>query len=59
MAIGPVEYIVVGFPGNNFSGECSVPVLPVGVSYVEVAVGAAHTLARRSNGSVVAFGYNL
>jgi hypothetical protein len=21
MTIGPVEYIVVGFPGNNFSGE--------------------------------------
>ena len=21
MAIGPVEYIVVGFPGNNFTGE--------------------------------------
>ena len=21
MAIGPVEYIIVGFPGNNFTGE--------------------------------------
>ena len=21
MAIGPVEYIVLGFPGNNFTGE--------------------------------------
>ena len=21
MAIGPVEYIIVGFPGNQFNGE--------------------------------------
>jgi hypothetical protein len=33
-----------------------VPPLPPGLTYVEVAAGAAHTLARRSDGTVVAFG---
>jgi hypothetical protein len=44
--------------GFNGSGQCNVPSLPPGVSYVEVAAGSGHTLARRSDGSVVAWGDN-
>jgi alpha-tubulin suppressor-like RCC1 family protein len=32
--------------------------LPPGQSYVEVAAGDSHTVARRSDGSVVAWGQN-
>jgi hypothetical protein len=42
--------------GNNFLGQCNVPALPSGLSYVEIATGQLHSLARRSDGSVVAFG---
>jgi hypothetical protein len=44
--------------GNNSFGQCSVPALPVGLSYVEIASGHDHTLARRSDGAVSAFGKN-
>ncbi|MHC5212513.1 MAG: RCC1 domain-containing protein [Planctomycetota bacterium] len=61
--------------GNNSSGQCDVPALPAGLSYVEVAAGGAvffdfsgipafgypsqaHSLARRSDGSIVAWGSN-
>src|SRR5687767_8766774 len=44
--------------GENQVGQLNVPVLPAGLYYVEIAAGAAHTLARRNDGSVVAWGYN-
>ena len=44
--------------GLNTNGQCDVPPLPPGLSYVEVAAGSSHTVARRSDGSVVAWGYN-
>src|SRR5262249_29402966 len=31
--------------GDNHSGECNVPALPPGLTYVEVAAGYEHTLA--------------
>src|SRR5262245_44258587 len=48
--------------GSNYQGQCNVPPLPPGLSYVEVAAGnyqsAGYTAARRSDGSVVAWGDN-
>jgi len=44
--------------GENGSGQCNVPPLPAGLSYVEVAAAGGHSVARRSNGSVVAWGDN-
>jgi len=44
--------------GSNSSGQCNVPALPVGLTYVEAVAGDRHALARRSNGSIVAWGDN-
>jgi len=44
--------------GTNTSGQCNVPPLPLGLSYVEVSAGSLHTVARRSDGTVVAWGNN-
>jgi hypothetical protein len=44
--------------GYNGNGQCNVPALSPGLSYVEVAAGGGHTVARRSDGSVVAWGEN-
>jgi hypothetical protein len=44
--------------GENSSGQCDVPALPAGLTYVEIAGGGYHSLARRSDGSVVAWGSN-
>jgi hypothetical protein len=55
--------------GANGYGQCNVPALPNGVTYVEVAPGGfwtgpggigtlGHTVARRSDGVVVAWGDN-
>jgi hypothetical protein len=54
--------------GNNSAGQCNVPALPSGLSYVEVAASGrydfwqamydGHTVALRSDGSVVAWGDN-
>ena len=44
--------------GDNYYGQCNVPALPAGLTYVEVAAGGCHTVARRSDGSVVAWGSN-
>jgi Regulator of chromosome condensation (RCC1) repeat len=42
---------------NNF-GQTTVPALPSGLSYVEIAANFGYTVARRSDGSVVAWGTN-
>ncbi len=48
--------------GSNGSGESDVPVLPVGVSFVEVSAGGgwagSFSVARLSDGSAVAWGAN-
>jgi len=49
--------------GLNDYGQCDVPALPPGLTYVEIAAGddyfqiSGYTLARRSDGSAVAWGY--
>jgi len=45
--------------GHNLWGQCNVPALPVGLTYVEVAAGSSYTVARRSDGSFVAWGDNV
>jgi hypothetical protein len=44
--------------GRNNYGQCNVPALPPGLTYVDVAAGDWHSVARRSDGSVVAWGDN-
>lgn len=57
--------------GNNRSGQCDAPALPLGVTYVEVSAGGGmlfslgdwycvdfgFSVARRSDGSIVQWGY--
>jgi hypothetical protein len=45
--------------GSNSAGQCSVPSLPGGVSYVSVSGGEFHSAALCSNGTVRAWGENL
>ena len=42
--------------GDNFAGQCNVPAPPPGLAYVEIAAGWLHTVARLSDGTVVAWG---
>ena len=44
--------------GVNNVGQCNVPALPPGLSYVKVEASTDDTVARRSDGSVVAWGDN-
>jgi hypothetical protein len=44
--------------GDNSQGQCNVPALPAGLTYVEIATGHFYTAARRSDGSIVAWGGN-
>ncbi len=44
--------------GNNDLGQCNVPALPPGLTFVAVAVGFQHAAALRSDGSIVAWGDN-
>ena len=54
MAIGPVEYIVVGFPGNKFTGEI-VPELIALVESGTVRILDLVFIGKDSDGSVVGF----
>jgi Family of unknown function (DUF6325) len=54
MVVGPVEYIVVGFPGNKFKGE----IIPELISLVEsrtVRILDLVFISKDSDGVVVAF----
>ena len=44
--------------GRNYEGQCNVPTLPPGLTYVEIAGGSGHTVARLSDGTAVAWGWN-
>lgn len=46
------QSIVVAW-GQNAAGQCNVPALPSGLSYVDIEASWAHTAARRSDGSLV------
>ena len=43
--------------GDNVSGQCNVPVLPTGMTYLDVAAGRAHSAALRSDGWIMAWTY--
>ena len=44
--------------GDNWTGQCNVPPLPVGLGYVEVVTSGHHVVARRSDSALVAWGLN-
>jgi hypothetical protein len=54
MTIGPVEYIVVGFPGNKFSGEIA-PELIALVESGTIRVLDLIFIGKDADGSVVSF----
>ena len=56
---GASERRLRGRLGNNGFGQCNVPALPAGLTYVLIAAGGTHTVARRSDGSVVCWGSNV
>jgi hypothetical protein len=54
MAVGPVEYIVVGFPGNKFNGEI-LPELATLVASGTVRILDLVFIGKDSDGEVLAF----
>ena len=42
--------------GWNYHGQCSIPPLDKGISYIQVSAGVTHTLLLRSDGQAVACG---
>jgi hypothetical protein len=54
MTMGPVEYIIVGFPGNKFSGEIA-PELMALVESGTVRILDLIFIGKDADGSVVAF----
>ena len=54
MTIGPVEYIVVGFPGNKFTGEIA-PELIALVDSATVRILDLIFIGKDADGSVVSF----
>jgi len=57
MAIGPVEYLVVGFPGNQFSGEIA-PELAKLVESGTIRILDLLFVAKDADGSVVSFEFD-
>ncbi|MBM4061382.1 MAG: hypothetical protein FJ265_09865, partial [Planctomycetes bacterium] len=45
--------------GENGAGQCNVPALPPGLTWVQIAAGRRHSLGRRSDGALVAWGDNV
>jgi hypothetical protein len=54
MTIGPVEYIIVGFPGNKFNGEIA-PELMAMVETGTIRILDLIFIGKDADGSVVAF----
>jgi hypothetical protein len=54
MGLGPIEYIVVGFPGNKFNGEI-LPELSALVDSGTVRILDLVFIAKDANGEVLAF----
>ena len=54
MTIGPVEYIIVGFPGNKFNGEIA-PELVALVESGTIRILDLIFIGKDADGSVVAF----
>ncbi len=54
MTIGPVEYIIVGFPGNKFSGEIAPELLAL-IESGTVRILDLIFIGKDADGSVVAF----
>ena len=44
--------------GFNLHGQCNIPPLRLGLTYVHVAAGYGHTVLLRSDGAAVACGNN-
>ena len=44
--------------GNNWNGQCDIPRLPAGASYIQAAAGCRHSVLLRNDGTVVACGDN-
>jgi hypothetical protein len=57
MAIGPVEYIVVGFPGNKFNGEI-IPELTALVDKGLVRILDLVFIGKDADGEVLAFEFD-
>ncbi|MCA8952419.1 MAG: hypothetical protein KDE27_23110 [Planctomycetes bacterium] len=53
------QVVAWGASHANNAGQQNVPSLPAGLSYTDIAAGAAHGLAVRSDGALVAWGSNL
>ena len=54
MAIGPVEYIIVGFPGNEFNGQIA-PELVALVESGTIRILDLIFIGKDADGSVIAF----
>ena len=54
MAIGPVEYVIVGFPGNKFKGEI-VPELAALVASGTITVIDLAFVKKDADGTITAF----
>ena len=54
MTIGPIEYIIVGFPGNKFTGEIA-PELVALVESGTIRILDLIFIGKEGDGSVVAF----
>jgi hypothetical protein len=57
MAIGPIEYIVVGFPGNQFNGEIA-PALADLVDSDTIRILDLVFISKDGEGDVTAFEYD-
>ena len=57
MAVGPIEYIVVGFPGNKFNGEIA-PELAKLIESGMIRILDLVFIGKDDNGDVVAFEFD-
>jgi hypothetical protein len=57
MTIGPVEYIIVGFPGNQFNGEI-VPALADLIDSKTIRVLDLVFISKDADGNVTSFEYD-